>query len=196
MTLGKRRWACPLALWALKTLPVDPRAHLHRCQQDWRVGNVLSEQKESRKLSYQRLRATAGLRWGTLAELNNSLIHGSLELVRFVEIYQGDLNQDRSLEGLGGRGLSHLSPHCGLPQQEKMCLSSPTGRCFLLYYPWRRKGDFLCPQQQPSQWETMTTQLMKSHYTSNSQFSPKDSLFITVPPNFPSLYIVLFSPGL
>lgn len=177
MLLGKRRWACPLALWALKTLPVDPRAILHRYQQDMKVENVLSEQKESRKLFDQRLWATVGLRWGTLAELNNSLIHWGLELVWFVKINKGDLNQDRSWEGLLSRRLSYLSLHCGLPRQEKMSLSLPTGRCFLLYYPWRRKEDFLWPQQQLSQLETITTQLMKSHYIANSQFSPKDSVY-------------------
>lgn len=39
---------------------------------------------------------------------------------------------------------------------------------------------FLPPQQQPSQWETVTTQPMRSHYTLNSHFvydnSPNSSL--------------------
>lgn len=33
--------------------------------------------------------------------------------------------------------------------------------------------------------ETVTTQPMKSQYTSDSQFSPMDFLFITAPPQFP-----------
>lgn len=40
---------------ALETLSVGPRAHLHRCQQDWSVGNALFEQKELRELSDQTL---------------------------------------------------------------------------------------------------------------------------------------------
>ena len=49
----------------------------------------------------------------------------------------------------------------------------------------RRKKDFLLAWQQLSQSETVTTQPMKSHYISNSQFPPMDFLFITVLPSLP-----------
>ena len=39
------------------------------------------------------------------------------------------------------------------------------------------------PWQQLSQWETVTSQPMKSHYTLSSQHPPMDFLFITVPLN-------------
>lgn len=46
-----------------------------------------------------------------------------------------------------------------------------------------RKKEFLFARQQPGQWETLTTQPMRSHDTSTSQFPPTDSLFRTDPPN-------------
>lgn len=78
------------------------------------------------------------------------------------------------------RGNSHTLPLItAYPKQEETYLASPKERCFLLYYPSKRKDDFLLPWQQPSQWEIVITQTMKSHYTLNSQFPSVDSLFIT-----------------
>lgn len=60
-----------------------------------------------------------------------------------------------------------------------------------IYYPAKGK-DFLLVWQQSSQWETVTTQPMESHYTLNFQFPPMDYLFITAPPTPHLLYIRLF----
>ena len=49
-----------------------------------------------------------------------------------------------------------------------------------IYYPAKGK-DFLLVWQQGSQWESVTTQPMESHYTLNFQFPPMDYLFITAP---------------
>ena len=46
----------------------------------------------------------------------------------------------------------------------------------------RGKKIFLLSWQQLSQWETVTTQPLKSHHIWNSQFPPAS--FITVPPDF------------
>ena len=53
--------------------------------------------------------------------------------------------------------------------------------------PSQRKEEFLFTQQQPSQWEAVTTLPTKSHYTLNSQLPPMDCLFIAAPPNLPLL---------
>ena len=47
--------------------------------------------------------------------------------------------------------------------------------------PSKRKQGFLLAWQEGSQWETVTTQPMKSHYTLNFQIPPIDYLFITFP---------------
>ena len=46
----------------------------------------------------------------------------------------------------------------------------------------QQEEDFLLPQQQPSQWDTVSAQPVKSHCASKSQFIPTDFLFITASP--------------
>ena len=58
--------------------------------------------------------------------------------------------------------------------------------------PGRKKKDILLAWQQPSQWETVMTLPMKSHYTSNPQFPPMDILFLTAPTELFLLYKRIF----
>ena len=68
-------------------------------------------------------------------------------------------------------------------EREVLCLS---GRKWYYFTTTRRrKKDFSPAWQQPSQWETVTTQPMKSHYTLSFHFPPMDILCMTAPPNFP-----------
>ena len=61
------------------------------------------------------------------------------------------------------------------PKQEKTYIVCPTGRCFPLYYPSRRKADTVFAWQQLSQWDCHN-QPMKSHCTRDSHFPPMDSV--------------------
>ena len=89
---------------------------------------------------------------------------------------------------LGGHEGEALKPY-----YHSSSIAKPTGRDVLyipdrkkhvLDYPSRNK-DFVLVWQDPSHWETVTTQPMKSHYTWNSQFPPMDFLFIVAPPKAP-----------
>lgn len=83
------------------------------------------------------------------------------------------------------RGSSHTLPlNVNYPKQEEMYFPSPTRRCFSTTAAGKR-GNLLLTWQPFSQWKTISTQPMKSHYTSNSQFPPMDSLFATAPLNSP-----------
>lgn len=56
------------------------------------------------------------------------------------------------------------------------CISSRERHCFITLTGGRK---ILLAHQQLSQWETVTTQPMKSCYTLNAQFPPMEFLFIT-----------------
>ena len=60
-----------------------------------------------------------------------------------------------------------------------------------LPYCHKQKEDTLFAWQQPRQWEIITVQPMKNHYTLNSQFPPKDS--VTAPHNVPYSSVKRFS---
>lgn len=83
------------------------------------------------------------------------------------------------------RGSSHTLPlNVNYPKQEEMYFPSPTGRCFSTTAAGKR-GNLLLTWQPFSQWKTISTQPMKSHYTSNSQSPTMDSVYnipIWVPP--------------
>ena len=56
------------------------------------------------------------------------------------------------------------------PGRDLPCIS---GRKWHFFTTQQEEERFLLAWQQPSQWETATTQPMESHYTSNSQFPPQ-----------------------
>ena len=76
-----------------------------------------------------------------------------------------------------------------LMSYHSLSIADPIGRkgpctLILLYYQGQRKKG-LPPPPGNSPDETVTTQPMTSHYTSNSQFTPKDILFIIAFSNSP-----------
>ena len=50
--------------------------------------------------------------------------------------------------------------------------------------PSKKKNDFLLAQQQPSQWETITTQPVKSHHNSKLSLSSNELSLNIALPNF------------
>lgn len=59
-----------------------------------------------------------------------------------------------------------------IQQEDRLCAQT------LLHYPSKKKKGFSHVPLQPDQWETVTTQPMKSHYTSSSQCTPMDFCFL------------------
>ena len=84
------------------------------------------------------------------------------------------------------RGSSHTLPLIvDYPKQEEIYLASPMGSWILIYYPSRKKEEFLLAQQQAQPMENVPAQPMRNHHHPELLLSSSELSLRTVPPNCP-----------